>query len=84
MGVKIKHMFANTAFMKRLNLHDVRYKQLIENKKLDLYNRLRKVNPMNFGEPYTYYETIYKPILCSYLLQELFSTVRIIMNGMFE
>ena len=84
MGVKIKHMFANTAFMKRLNLHDVRYKKLIENTKLDLYNRLRKVNPMNFGAPYTYYETIYKPILCRYLLQELFSTVRIIMNGMFE
>ena len=39
MGVKIKHMFANTAFMKRLNLHDVRYKKLIENKKLDLYTR---------------------------------------------
>ena len=39
MGVKIKHMSVNTALMKRLNLHNVRYQQLIEHKKLDLYNR---------------------------------------------
>ena len=65
MGVKIKHMSVNTALMKRLNLRNVRHKQLIENKKLDLYNSLRKVNPMNFDAPYTYYEAIYQPKLWS-------------------
>ena len=44
MGVKIKHMSANTAKQKRLNLHNVRCQQLIENKRLDLYNSLRKVD----------------------------------------
>ena len=43
MGVQIKHMSANTAKQKRLNLHNVRYCQLIENKKLDLYNRLTHI-----------------------------------------